>query len=246
MRGAPHGAFNLVAAMAVRAGLTVDTEELGGEVLGAPALPNPYDRAFVVSMGKGDETRLAVLDQAVEVARRVGLSGLTIGSLAEQTQLSKSGLFGHFRSKEALQLQVLDHARAGFEDAVARPALRAARGEPRVRELLDRWLEWDARPGGCPFVAAATDFDDQPGAVRDRLVHDQRDMFDMIATIFRGGVSDRQFRVDADPEQFAQDFYGVILACHHALRLLGDERAESRARRAVEALLVAARTTPSP
>jgi AcrR family transcriptional regulator len=196
-------------------------------------------------MSKGDETRLAVLDQAVEVARRVGLSGLTIGSLAEQTQLSKSGLFGHFRSKEALQLQVLDHARARFEDAVARPTLRAPRGESRVRALLDHWLAWDARPGGCPFVAASTEFDDQPGAVRDQLVRDERDMFDMIATIFRTGIAEGQFRADADPEQFAQDLYGVILAYHHTFRLLGDERAEGRARRAVEALLVAARLTSS-
>lgn len=196
-------------------------------------------------MGKGEETRLAVLDQAVEIARRVGLSGLTIGSLAEQTQLSKSGLFGHFRSKEALQLQVLEHARVRFEEAVARPALRAPRGEPRVRELLDRWLRWDALPGGCPFVAAATEFDDQPGGVRDRLVRDQRDLFDMIATIFRTGIVEGHFRADADADQFAQDFYGVILACHHTARLLGDGRAESRARRAFEALLVAARSTPS-
>jgi AcrR family transcriptional regulator len=196
-------------------------------------------------VGKGDETRLAVLDQAVEVARRVGLSGLTIGSLAEQAHLSKSGLFGHFRSKEALQLQVLEHARARFEESVARPALRAPRGEPRVRELLDRWLRWDARPGGCPFVAAATEFDDQPGAVRDRLVRDQRDLFDMVATIFRTGISEGHFRADADPDQFAQDFYGVILACHHATRLLGDGLAETRARRAFEALLAEVRTTPS-
>lgn len=188
-------------------------------------------------MGKGDETRLAVLDQAVDVARRLGLSGLTIGTLAEQTQLSKSGLFAHFRSKEALQLSVLEHARSGFETAVIRQAVRAPRGEARVRELFDRWLWWDSLPGGCPFIAAATEFDDQPGPVRDRVVRDQRDLFDSITTIFRTGISEGQFRPDSDPEQFAQEFYGVILACHHAIRLLGDERAEQRARRALDSLL---------
>jgi AcrR family transcriptional regulator len=196
-------------------------------------------------VGKGEQTRLAVLDQAVDVARRVGLSGLTIGSLAGQAQLSKSGLFGHFRSKEALQLEVLAHARGRFEEAVVRPALRAPRGEPRVRELFDRWLRWDSLPGGCPFVAAATEFDDRPGAVRDRLVRDERDLFDMVCTIFRTGVAERHFRADADPEQFAQDFHGVILACHHTVRLLGDGQAETRARRAFEALLTQARPTPS-
>lgn len=197
-------------------------------------------------MGKGEQTRQAVLDQAVDVARRVGLDGLTIGMLAEQTELSKSGLFAHFRSKEALQLQVLEHARGRFEEAVARPAVRAPRGEPRLRELFDRWLRWDARPGGCPFVAASTEFDDRPGPVRDRLVRDQRDMFDMIATIVRSGVTEGHFRADIDAEQFAQDLNGVMLSCHHSSRLLGDARAETRARRAFEALLDAVRAVPPP
>ncbi len=186
-----------------------------------------------------------MLDQAVEVARRVGLGGLTIGSLAEQTSLSKSGLFAHFKSKEALQLQVLEHARESFEELVARPAVRAPRGEPRVRELFERWLEWDARPGGCPFIAASTEFDDQPGVVRDRLVRDQWDMSDMIATIFRTGITEGHFRHDADPDQFAQDLYGVILACHHMDRLLADGQAAIRARRAFEALLAQARPDPN-
>ncbi|HEY7225904.1 MAG TPA: TetR/AcrR family transcriptional regulator [Micromonosporaceae bacterium] len=194
-------------------------------------------------MSKGDETRLAVLEQAVEVARRVGLGGLTIGTLAEQARLSKSGLFAHFRSKEALQLAVIEHACTEFQAAVARPTLRAARGEARVRELFERWLEWDSRPGGCPFIAAATEFDDQPGAVRDQLVRDLRDLFDMIATVFRTGISEGQFRPDTDPEQFAQDFYGVILASHHAQRLFGDKRAALRARHSLEALLADARVT---
>lgn len=192
-------------------------------------------------MSKGDETRLAVLEEAVGLARQVGLSGLTIGSLAERTQLSKSGLFAHFRSKEALQLSVLEHAREDFETAVVRPAIQTPRGEPRLRALFDRWLAWDALPGGCPFIAASTEFDDQPGVVRDRVVRDQRDLFDAIVTVFRSGVSEGHFSADADPDQFAQDFYGIILACHHTIRLLGDAQAELRARRAFDALLTAAR-----
>jgi len=196
-------------------------------------------------VGKGDETRLAVLDHAVDLARRVGLSRLTIGSLAEQAQLSKSGLFAHFRSKEALQVAVLEHARTSFEVAVARPALRAPRGEARVRELFELWLRWDSMPGGCPFIAASIELDDEPGDVRDRFVRDQRDLFDMIAAVFRTGISEGQFRPDADPQQFAQDFYGVVLARHHTIRLLGDEQAGQRARRAFEALLAAARSSPA-
>ena len=183
-----------------------------------------------------------VLDQAITLARRVGLGGLTIGVLAEQTQLSKSGLFAHFKSKESLQLQVLARAREEFEAAVMRPTLRTARGEPRVRALFEHWLAWDARPGGCPYVAAATEFDDQPGPVRDQLVRDLRDMYDAVGTIFRSGIAEGHFRSDADPEQFTQDLKGVILANHDTIRLFGDPRSELRARRAFENLLAAART----
>jgi AcrR family transcriptional regulator len=192
-------------------------------------------------MGKGDETKTAVLDEAVQLARRVGLGGLTIGSLADQTQMSKSGLFAHFKSKESLQIQVLEHARADFEDEVGRPAVRRPRGEPRVRALFDLWLAWDSKPGGCPFIAASSEFDDQPGPVRDRVVRDQRDSFEMVATIFRTGVSEGHFRPDADAEQFAQDFLGVMLAHHLTMRLLDDRKAPERARRAFERLLADAR-----
>jgi len=197
-------------------------------------------------MGKGDETRRAILDEAADVASRVGLQGLTIGSLAAQTRLSKSGLFAHFQSKESLQLQVLEHARGRFVDLVLRPALATPRGEPRVRELFERWLSWcrgDVLEGGCVFTAASVEFDDQPGPVRDPLVRDERDLADTVAQVFRSGVREGHFRADADPEQFAQDLHGILLAYIHVFRLLEDPRAETRTRRAFEALLSAARTT---
>ena len=122
-------------------------------------------------MGKGEATRVAVLDEATRLASQVGLGGLTIGSLATQTGLSKSGLFAHFRAKESLQVQVLEHAAAQFRDFVIVPALAAPRGEPRLRELFDRWLDWigNGLPGGCLFISASYEFDDQPGPVRDVL-----------------------------------------------------------------------------
>jgi AcrR family transcriptional regulator len=198
-------------------------------------------------MSKGTTTRQAVLEEAARVASRVGLGGLTIGTLATSTQLSKSGLFAHFQSKEALQLQLLEHTRARFIDQVVRPALAAPRGESRVRELFRRWLAWDADalPGGCLFIAASAELDAQPGPVRDRLAADQRDWLDTIAQVFRTGVTEGQFRADADPDQFAYDLHGVMLAYHHASRLLGDPDAAARATRAFEALLAAARRPPA-
>jgi AcrR family transcriptional regulator len=198
-------------------------------------------------VSKGTATRQAVLDEAARVASRVGLGGLTIGSLAAATQLSKSGLFAHFRSKESLQLQLLDHTRARFIELVVRPSLAAPRGEPRMRELFRRWLAWDteALPGGCLFVAASAEFDDQPGPVRDRLAQDQRDWMDTIAQVFRTGIAEGHFRPDADPGQFAYELHGTMLAFHHASRLLDDPGAAARATRAFEALLAAARPPAS-
>lgn len=189
-------------------------------------------------MSKGESTKQAVLGQAVEVASRLGLSGLTIGSLASQVELSKSGLFAHFKSKEQLQLQVLNFARESFTDQVVRPALKAPRGEPRLRELFERWLATsrDSAPG-CLFVSAASEFDDQPGPVRDQLVRDHKDLVDSIVQMFRAGISEGHLAADADPEQFAHDLYGVMLGYFHAERLIGDPAAERRTRRAFENLL---------
>lgn len=189
---------------------------------------------------KGADTRHAVLERAVALASKVGLGGLTIGTLADELQLSKSGLFGHFRSKEALQIQVLNHAAERFIEAVVRPALAQPRGEPRVRSLFHRWLDWarsSPMPGGCLFVAAATELDDKDGPVRDRLQTLQREWLGVIAMSFQKGIEEGHFPEDADPDQFAHDLYGVMLAYHHAHRLLRDPKAETRARHAFQALL---------
>jgi AcrR family transcriptional regulator len=195
-------------------------------------------------VSKGAETRQAVLDAALRMASKVGLHGLTIGSLAEEAHLSKSGLFAHFRSKEALQLAVLEYASARVVDLVIRPALKTNRGEPRLRELFERWLEWDRDtwPGGCLFVAAATELDDEPGIVRDRLAQSQRDWLESIAMMWRSGVNDGQFHADLDSDQYAFELQGIMLAFHQSYRLLGDPHAEERARKAVEKLLASART----
>ncbi len=196
-------------------------------------------------MGKGEATRESILRHAVGLASRVGLSGLSIGKLAQELDLSKSGLFSHFHSKEALQIQVLEYGADRFVESVVKPALAAPRGVPRVEALLDRWLSWsqsDPSSGGCFFVAMVTDLDDRPGPSRDLLVRLQRSWMDFLADLVRSVVREGQFRPDTDPEQFANDMYGVMLAYHHASRLLDDPEAEVRARRALAALVDARRT----
>ncbi|ADB30954.1 transcriptional regulator, TetR family [Kribbella flavida DSM 17836] len=197
-------------------------------------------------MTKGAETKAAVLHVAADQASVIGLSGLSIGLLAERTNLSKSGLFSHFKSKEQLQLAVIDWTGELFAERVIRPALKAPRGEARLRALFDRMLRWDsgdlALPGGCFFYSASAELDDAPpGPVRDRFLQAYRDYVDAIATVFRTGITEGQFRPDVDPEQFVFDLQGVLMAHHHASRLLGDDRADARARAAFDALIAAAR-----
>ena len=193
---------------------------------------------------KGQTTRHAILDHAVRLATQTGLEGLTIGRLAAEMGLSKSGLFAHFRSKEALQIQVLDAAAERFVDEVVRPALGERRGEPRLKAMFDRWLAWtksNSGPGGCLFVAAAAELDDRPGAVRERLVSLQRSWLEILGIVYRTGVEERHFRADVEPEQFAHDVYSVMLGYHHAERLLRDPRADARANAAFGRLLASVR-----
>lgn len=195
-------------------------------------------------MRKGEQTRGAILDQALRLASEVGLEGATIGRLAAATDLSKSGLFAHFTSKEELQVQTLEHAARRFVEVVVRPALAAPRGEPRLRALFDNWLLWPRavpQPGGCIFVAASAELDDRPGPARDRLVRLQREWLDVIAGAVRLAVGEGHFRRQVDPEQFAFETYGIMLVCHLATRLLDDRAAVERARRAFDGLVARSR-----
>lgn len=197
-------------------------------------------------MRKGELTRLEILETALPLAARVGLSGLTIGGLAEALGMSKSGLFAHFRSKEALELAVLEFAAARFIEIVIQPTLRHPRGIPRVRALLDHWFSWldeAMAEGGCFFTAAAVELDDRPGPVRERLVAQQRDFLEFIASVVRAAVSEGQLRGDLDADQFAHDLFGILLASQHYTRLLRDPKARERAETALEALIDAARSS---
>jgi len=193
---------------------------------------------------KGEQTREAILTHALGLATRIGFEGLTIGRLADDLRMSKSGLFAHFRSKEGLQLEILRMAGARMVDTVVKPALSTPRGEPRVRALFERWLAWEQSPGlpgGCPFMAASFELDDRPGPVRDFVVQNLRDWMDTLAGAARIAVQEGHFRVDLDCEQFAHDCQGIGLAFVHASRLMRDPKARARAASAFDALVRAAR-----
>src|SRR5215510_11174460 len=219
-------------------------------------LTDPNDRTILWSMkslarvssprgtSKGERTRESILAHALGLATRVGFEGLTIGRLAEDLRLSKSGLFAHFRSKEALQLETLRMASQRMIDTVVKPALATPRGEPRVRALFEHWLAWEqspSLPGGCPFMAASFELDDRPGPVRDFVVQNLRDWMDTLAGAARIAVNEGHFRADLDCEQFAHDCQGIGLAFVHASRLMRDQKAHARAASAFETLLQSCR-----
>lgn len=202
------------------------------------------DRSYSSAMGKGDETRERIIHRAMALASRDGLEGVTIGALADDMGLSKSGLFGHFGSKEELEVAILERAADLFTRKVLAPAFQMPRGEPRLRALFERWLVWwkEAQlPGGCIFVAAGVELDDKPGKARDLLVQHQKVLLESLATVAEGGIQQGHFRKDLDPRQLAHDLYAIVLGYHQLQRLLREKSELQRAHTAFERLLEWAR-----
>lgn len=199
-------------------------------------------------VSKGKATRRMILDRAMAEASLVGLEGLSIGGMAKEVGMSKSGLFAHFDSKVDLQQQVLRIAIERFIEAVIAPAFQQPRGEPRFRALFKNWLHWedsDWMPGGCLFISMASELDDRPGELRDLLVESQTSWMEALAKAARLGVDEGHFRSDLDCPQVAYELYSIILAYHHCHRLLRDPMAQERVHRAFERLISDARKSRS-
>jgi AcrR family transcriptional regulator len=193
---------------------------------------------------KGIITRARIVETALRAASVDGLEGITLGKVAADVGMSKSGLFAHFDSKEALQVDVLTAAAEKFTEVVVTPALAAPRGEPRLRALFERWLEWEQHeslPGGCVFMHAAAELDDRPGPARDALVDQQRRWLETLAKAVQMTVDQGHFRPDVDPALVAFQLYGIVLGYYHSARLLRDPGAKAHAARAFDALIVSLR-----
>jgi AcrR family transcriptional regulator len=191
-------------------------------------------------MSKGQATRDAIVHEALAQATRVGLEGLSLGVLAAHLALSKSGLFAHFKSKEALQRAVLEHAIELFAHHVVLPALAKPRGRPRLVALFHNVLAWkrgDPTAGGCVFAQLSVEYDDRPGVLRDLLVESQREWRRTIVTCVEKTIAEGQFRADVDPAQFAFDFLGITMSYGESHKLLGMTDALARAEHAFQRLL---------
>lgn len=196
---------------------------------------------------KGEETRAQILDVALNVASESGFDALTIGSLADLTGLSKSGLFAHFGSKEELQIAVLDEGARRVGETVFKAALKAPRGVARLRALLSNWLGWAEHcklKGGCPIMAAAFEFDDRPGPVREAVLKQHQRMQSEMARSVQMCIETGEFTPDTDPRQFAFEILGIANAFYFSHRLFREKDAAQRAFTAFERLVGNALVNP--
>jgi AcrR family transcriptional regulator len=186
--------------------------------MSATAAPSKSSRA----PQKGQQTKAVIIDAALSLAAQIGLEGLSIGALAEVTQMSKSGVFAHFGSREELQISVVREYHARFEQEVFFPALKLPRGLPRLRAMFANWMKRTSAEidSGCIYISGAVEFDDRPGSVRDALA-DSVNIW--LAAMYRAVVqakSEGHLRADADEKQISFEIHALILALHYEARFL--------------------------
>lgn len=198
---------------------------------------------------KGARTRESILRVAVDLASVEGLEGLTIGRLADELAMSKSGLFAHFGSKEELQLATVDAARTIFADRVIRPALAAPQGVPRLWQLCEYWLQYvegKVFKGGCFFAAASFEFDSRFGPVRDAIAVAMREWLGILARAVEGAKKARHLKASVNAEQFAFEIYSLAIGAHWGFQLLEDKKALARVRSTIRDRIQALATASCP
>ena len=182
------------------------------------------------AMLKGQQTKATIVDAAMGLATHLGLEGLSIGVVAEVAQMSKSGVFAHFGSREELQISVVREYFSQFEQAVFYPALTAPRGLPRVRVLFDNWMRLVAGEvqAGCIFISGAAEFDDRPGPVRDALAGSVKTWLSAVHRAIVQAKEEGHLPADSDEQQIAFELHGLILALHYEARFLKNPGAMAR------------------
>jgi AcrR family transcriptional regulator len=201
------------------------------------------DRAILFRMttatlpSKRASTRDLILDHAYELARNDGLEGLSIGTLAIDVGMSKSGLFAHFGSREDLQLAVLDTGTRRFMTKVLLPALKRPRGLPRLRSIVANWLEWGREyQSGCVLLSATSEYDGRNGALHDKVVEQQAGWRGELQRAIAQAAAEGHLRADTDTAQLAFEIYALMLGVHHDAGLFGFDEAGQRAAQAFERL----------
>jgi AcrR family transcriptional regulator len=212
------------------------------------ALPSPH-KTIVRHQARGLRTRRAILQRAVDIASAEGLEGLTVGRLAEDLGMSKSGLFAHFGSKEELQLATVETARQIFIDQISRPALAAPKGMPRLWSLIDRWLahiDQGIFKGGCFFTAASFEFDSRRGPVRDRIADIMREWIGVLVRALEQAQKAGHIDPKIDATGIAFEIQSMAIGGHWANQLLEDRQSYARSRAAIIEKLRAIATLECP
>lgn len=191
------------------------------------------------AMQKGQQTKAAIVDAALGLATQIGLEGLSIGALAEVTQMSKSGVFAHFGSREELQISVVREYHARFEDEVFYPAMAQPRGLPRLRALFANWMKRTSveLDSGCIYISGAVEFDDRPGPVRDALASSVQTWHAAMKRAIRAAMDEGHLAATTDEEQMLFEVHGLILALHYEARFLKSPGAIERANAGFENIL---------
>lgn len=168
-----------------------------------------------------------ILKSAMEFTSKFGLDSLSIGELAKSVGMSKSGLFGHFKSKEKLQIMVLDYAACDFTNKVIRPILKEPRGTARMDSMMQNWKKWSTEwlPGGCPFLSAMVEFDDRPGNVRNHLRSILNVMRETLIKTIEISQDENQIQANIDKSQMAFELYSNLLGYHIFNKLVQSETA---------------------
>jgi AcrR family transcriptional regulator len=185
---------------------------------------------------RASKTRQEILRISMDIASAEGLEGLSIGRLATELNMSKTGIFAHFGSKEQLQLATVDAAKQVFLEQVVQPSLTQSRGAPRLRAMLENWIGYVERivfRGGCFFAAASAEFDSRPGAVRDEIASLTKAWLIALQDEIAFARSAKQVKADVDPVQVAFELHAYVQEANWAFKLFNDKSAFSRARQAI-------------
>ena len=183
------------------------------------------------ALQKGQQTKAAIVEAALGLATQIGLEGLSIGALAEVTQMSKSGVFAHFGSREELQISVIREYHTRFEEEVFYPALQQPRGLPRLRAMFDNWMQRTSVEidSGCIYISGAVEFDDRAGPVRDALASSVMTWHAAMERAIVGAREEGHLRADVNEQQMLFEIHGLILALHYEARFLKNPGSIARA-----------------
>jgi AcrR family transcriptional regulator len=194
---------------------------------------------------KGSVTKSLILDAALDIASKSGLEGLTIGGLAERVNMSKSGVFAHFGSREELQVAVVSAYHDLFQELVFQPALLKAKGLPRLNHMISAWLKMSIGQdtSSCFFISGAAEFDDRPGIVRDELVKSVQQWRSALLRAIEESISVGHLKKTVDSKALLFQIYSIVLGTHHDSRFLDNPKSLSTANKLIKQILTDNKTS---